>query len=97
MLVNDAVVDTCTHYALGILSTVQSRDENHFVAVLEFVLQLSFQLPICIVDEDENTRSSSLSTGYRMARAEISTHTPSPSPNISSLSLSRSDLRYLIR
>lgn len=34
---------------------MQRRDEHDFVAILKYIRALAFQLPIRIVDEDENT------------------------------------------
>jgi hypothetical protein len=39
-------------------ATVQRRDEHDLVATLERIRPLAFQLPIRIVDEHEDTRST---------------------------------------
>lgn len=40
------------------LTSVQGRDEDQLISLLELVLQLPLKLPICRVDEDEDTGSS---------------------------------------
>lgn len=47
-------VHPCDHH----LPTMQRRDEHDLVTTLEHIPALAFQLPIRIVDEDENTRST---------------------------------------
>jgi len=39
------------------LSSMQGRYEHDLVVVLQDVIAFSFQLPICVVDQDENARS----------------------------------------
>lgn len=41
---------------------MQRRDEHDLVTILELVRALAFQLPIRIVDEDENTWSTFLAS-----------------------------------
>jgi hypothetical protein len=37
-----------------ILTPVQSRNEDDFVALLQLVIEFSFKFPIGIVDQDQN-------------------------------------------
>lgn len=37
---------------------MQSRDEGNIVAILEDIAPLPLQLPIAVVDENENARAS---------------------------------------
>lgn len=71
-------------FGSGSLTTVESRDEDNLVPVLQLVLELTLQLPVGVVDEDKYSRSA----GGQLQTSTL-THTPSPSINISSRSLTR--------
>lgn len=42
-------------------TTVQSRDEDDFVTVLQLVFQLAFEFPVGRIDQDEDAGSSTIS------------------------------------
>ena len=35
---------------------MQCRDEHNLVAILQFILALTLQLPVSVIDKDQNTR-----------------------------------------
>jgi hypothetical protein len=43
-----------------LLSTMESTDEDDLITSLKYIVALSFELPIYIVDQNKNTRSSEL-------------------------------------
>jgi len=40
----------------GASTSVQCRDEHNLVAILQFIIALTLQLPVRVVDKDQNTR-----------------------------------------
>lgn len=39
-------------------TSMQSRDEYDFVIVLQLIVELAFEFPICVIDENEDARST---------------------------------------
>jgi len=37
-------------------TSMQCRDEHNLVAILQFILALTLQLPVSVIDKDQNTR-----------------------------------------
>ena len=42
---------------MGNLAAVESRDESDGVAVLDHVVETALELPVAVVDQDENSRT----------------------------------------
>ncbi|KAF1731109.1 hypothetical protein CRV24_009185 [Beauveria bassiana] len=42
------------------LPTVERRDKQDVIATLQLIRLLALELPVCIIDEDQDARSSSL-------------------------------------
>ena len=49
---------TQTECFIQISASVQSRDEDDVVAVLKLIFVLAFKLPICVIDQYQDTRPS---------------------------------------
>lgn len=82
-------------------TSVEGRDEDDLVAVLQDIVELAFEFPIGRVDQDEDARSAaSFECTHQRQRAGVSywlargrrgtTYTVSPCENNSGLSLSSS-------
>lgn len=41
---------------MGALASMEGRDKDYGVTLLELILLLSFKLPVCIIDKDEDAR-----------------------------------------
>jgi hypothetical protein len=45
-------------HSTGVSTSVQRRDKDDLVAVFQSVIQLSFELPVGVIDEHQDSRAS---------------------------------------
>lgn len=57
--------------SLRSLAPVQRRDEAHLIAVLQLILELAFELPIRVIDEDEDPRPSTSGREAKRRQHEV--------------------------